>query len=409
MKHRRISAIQLFLLCFIFVSLILPSDCKKRRTRTQTRKPQKNCYEKLGVPTDAHEKVIKKAFRKLALKYHPDKVKEEDREASEAKFKELAHCYEILSDKDQRQKYDASGYNEQFAQQPGGGGGGTFHFEGSFEDIFSNFFGKGNQFGFEDLFRGASGGRTGGSGAGGGFQSFHFGGGGPDFGQQQAGGGPFGGFGGGQQQQNMYGQHHQHSASQRAKKAKREKVYVDLESLMEDSFVTAKTKKFGSIEIEVPKGCPEGQVVKENGVEFEVYTKPHDRFRRGERSHKSDLYMNESITLEQALLGFKLEITAIDGELIEEWIESIPHSKELQVKRKGLSRFGKDSTTRGHLYVHFDVELPVLNEEKKQELKQHLAEYGSWDYSEAKKYRKKQEEREKKRRSRRQSKDKTEL
>lgn len=85
------------LLCIIVIlSLIHNSESAKRRGRQgrQGRKKQKNCYEKLGVPTDAHEKVIKKAFRKLALKYHPDKVKESEREEAEEKFKEYAHCYE---------------------------------------------------------------------------------------------------------------------------------------------------------------------------------------------------------------------------------------------------------------------------------------------------------------------------
>ena len=47
-----------------------------------------------GISTDANDRQIKKAFRKLALKYHPDKVPEAEKEKSEAKFKELAHCYE---------------------------------------------------------------------------------------------------------------------------------------------------------------------------------------------------------------------------------------------------------------------------------------------------------------------------
>merc|ERR1719410_234569 len=103
------------------------------------------------------------------MKYHPDKVKEADREESEAKFKELAHCYEILSDKDQRQKYDASGYNEQFDSNQAGAH--NFKFNGNFEDIFSNFFGHDNQFGFENLFTQTGGGR---GGAGGRNQGFQF-------------------------------------------------------------------------------------------------------------------------------------------------------------------------------------------------------------------------------------------
>eukprot|EP00486_Rosalina_sp_Unknown_P005206 CAMPEP_0201569298 /NCGR_PEP_ID=MMETSP0190_2-20130828/10907_1 /ASSEMBLY_ACC=CAM_ASM_000263 /TAXON_ID=37353 /ORGANISM="Rosalina sp." /LENGTH=404 /DNA_ID=CAMNT_0047991479 /DNA_START=127 /DNA_END=1341 /DNA_ORIENTATION=+ len=397
------------LLCIIIIlSLIHNSESAKRRKsqsrqgrRSQRPKKQKNCYEKLGVPTDAHEKVIKKAFRKLALKYHPDKVKEEEREEAEDKFKELAHCYELLSDKDKRQKYDASGYNEEFAQQGGAGG---FNFQGgSFEDIFGSFFGEGNSFGFDNMF----GGSRGGSGRGGG-ATFSFGG--PDFGQQGGGfgfGGPGGGGGGGgRQQQNMYGGHHQHQP--REKKVKAKKVYVDLENLMDDSFQTVKTKR-GNMEIEIPKGCPDGQIIEERGMKFEIHTRANDNFKRGEKkSDKAHLYKTVSITLEQALLGFDLELMAIDNELIEQHIESIPHSKEYQIKNKGLPRFGAGTTTRGHLYITFEIEIPTLNEEDRESLKSHLEESGGWDYGEARKYREKQLERER-RRNKRRNKDKKEL
>ena len=300
--------------------------------------------------------------------------------------------YIVLSDKEKRQQYDASGYNEEFAQQGGGG----FNFQGgSFEDIFGSFFGKGNSFGFDNLFENSGGGsgRRGGA-------SFSFGG--ADFGQQG------GGFGFGQQQQqqqNMYGGHHQHKPRER--KVKAQKVYVDLENLMEDSFQTVKSKR-GNFEIEIPKGCPDGHIVEERGLKFEIYTKPNDNFKRGEKSHKSDLYHNVSITLEQALLGFDLELMTIDGELIEEHIEVMPHSKQYQIKRKGLPRFGSSATTRGHLYVNFNVEIPKLNGKEREALKSTIEESGGWDYSEARAYRKKQLERER-RRNKRRNKDKTEL
>eukprot|EP01083_Nonionella_stella_P213011 768655_1 len=238
----------------IILCLILSTDAKKskksktkrQRTQRQRQPKQQNCYEKLGVSTDVTDRQIKKAFRKLAMKYHPDKVKENERPEAESKFKELAHCYELLSDKDKRQKYDASGYNEEFAQQ-GGPGGANFHFQGNFEDIFSNFFGKGNSFGFENLFTrsGGSGGSRNGAGFGGdfgGFEGFFGGGDGPQFG--------FGGGGG--EQQNMYGGHHQHAGRQRqrqTKKAKPEatKVYIELENVMEDTFKNVKVKNKGDV------------------------------------------------------------------------------------------------------------------------------------------------------------------
>ena len=80
-------------------------------------------YERLGVPRDADEEAIKKAYRKAALKWHPDRAKEEDREKAEAEFKRVAEAYEVLSDAESRKKYDRFGENwkqgEEFAPPPG--------------------------------------------------------------------------------------------------------------------------------------------------------------------------------------------------------------------------------------------------------------------------------------------------
>ena len=313
--------------------------------------------------------------------------------------------------------YDASGYNEDYAQN-GGAGAGGFHFktgEGmDFSDLFSSFFGG-----------------SGGNGGSGGSFAFNFGG---PSGGGMGGGSPFGfeGFGGPEmggngrsggrgskghqqyQQQNMYGGHHQHQPSQqqRQKQAKPQKVFVDLEALMDDSFHTVTLKKggrsSGTVELEVPKGCPEGHVIEEQGQRFAIHTNPNKDFVRGMRSHKSDLYANVSITLEQALLGFTLELLTIDGELIEEEIESMPHSMEYQIKRKGLPRFDAKATTRGHLYVRFDVQYPTLSAEEKKEMKARQEREGSWDYSEARKYREK-EDKKRLRREQRRNRNKSEL
>lgn len=103
---------------------------------------QRDYYEILGVSRDADQDVIKKAYRKLAMQYHPDKNSEP--EAIE-KFKEAAGAYEILSDAQKRSQYDRFGHAA-FANGRGGGGG----FQDA-EDIFSHF---GDVFG--DLFGGSS-------------------------------------------------------------------------------------------------------------------------------------------------------------------------------------------------------------------------------------------------------------
>lgn len=113
---------------------------------------KRDYYEVLGVSKGAGADEIKKAYRKLALKYHPDK--NPDDKAAEEKFKEAAEAYEVLSDQDKRARYDQFGHAG-MRGGPGGFGGGM-----SMDDIFSQ---------FGDIFGGAFGGGSfGGFGGGGG-------------------------------------------------------------------------------------------------------------------------------------------------------------------------------------------------------------------------------------------------
>ena len=105
---------------------------------------EKDFYAVLGVPQDADEAAIKKAYRKLARKYHPDKNPGDA--AAEKKFKEIGEANSVLSDKEQRQEYDAirqmaRGGARFTAGGPGGAGNGGF--EDIFGDLFGEFFGGG--------------------------------------------------------------------------------------------------------------------------------------------------------------------------------------------------------------------------------------------------------------------------
>lgn len=112
-------------------------------------------YEILGVPRDASQDDVRKAFRKLARKHHPDVA--EDKATAEEKFKEINEAYEVLGDPEKRKKYDSLGANWKHGRDfsPGNGGrsawgdfgdGETedaYHFEGTgFSDFFENFFGR---------------------------------------------------------------------------------------------------------------------------------------------------------------------------------------------------------------------------------------------------------------------------
>lgn len=123
----------------------------------------KDYYRTLGVPEDASQDAIKKAFRDLARKYHPDLAKAEDKAASEKKFKEINEAYEVLKDPEKRKKYDRlgsdwdkyddahdwsrassgpSGFGGFNGEGSGARGGFEYHFGGTgFSDFFERFFG----------------------------------------------------------------------------------------------------------------------------------------------------------------------------------------------------------------------------------------------------------------------------
>ena len=136
----------------------------------------KDYYKILGVEKEATQEEIKKAYRKLALKYHPDR--NPDNKQAEEKFKEITEANEVLSNPDKRKRYDQLGANWKYHDQPGAGGPGmedffsqfggrgggrtTYQYQGDLGDMF------GNIGGFSDFFESFFGGR----GSGG--QSGHF-------------------------------------------------------------------------------------------------------------------------------------------------------------------------------------------------------------------------------------------
>lgn len=132
-------------------------------------------YQTLGVDRSASTEQIKRAYRKLANKHHPDKNKDDPNAAEQ--FAKVSEAYEVLSDRDKRAKYDRlganwkhgdsfappPGYEQHFRQGPGGYGFQSTSGAGEFSDFFEMLFGQASRNGgggasFEDLFAGASGG-----------------------------------------------------------------------------------------------------------------------------------------------------------------------------------------------------------------------------------------------------------
>ena len=120
---------------------------------------QKDYYKILGLSRDAKPKDIKKAYRKLAIKWHPDKNPGD--KVAEEKFKEISEAYEVLSDESKRKQYDLGGnpFGGMGVVEPFGGGGGAQHFSfgnsGSDpREIFKMFFGEEGEDPFAALFGG---------------------------------------------------------------------------------------------------------------------------------------------------------------------------------------------------------------------------------------------------------------
>src|SRR5690554_6028562 len=103
---------------------------------------KRDYYDVLGVTRDTDEKEIKRAYRKLAMKYHPDR--NPDDADAEAKFKEATEAYDVLMDPNKRAAYDQFGHAGVDGQAGGFGGGGA-SFSDIFGDVFGDIFGGGGR------------------------------------------------------------------------------------------------------------------------------------------------------------------------------------------------------------------------------------------------------------------------
>jgi len=301
----------------------------------------KDYYKILGVDKTASTDEIKKAYRKLAMKYHPDR--NPDNKAYEDKFKELTEANEVLSDPEKRKKYDTLGSNwKQYANAGsgfGGAGQGGYHFSGDMNDLF------GNVGGFSDFFESFFG--------GGGFRS--------------AGGrSPFGG------------------ARTRAQRGS------DYESTLNITLEEAhrggerQLKVDGKkIKVKITPGIQEGKRLrlkgmgaqgKSGGERGDLYLKIHITDHPWFERKGDDLYFNLNVDLYSAVLGGKEKIETIDGKRLMVSIDKGTDSgTSLRLRGMGMAK-ADNPNSRGDLFVKVVINVPKKLSKKEIELFEELRE-----------------------------------
>ncbi|XP_057955468.1 uncharacterized protein LOC131149227 [Malania oleifera] len=339
-------------------------------------------YKILQVDRSAKDDDIKKAYRKLAMKWHPDKNIKNKKEA-EAKFKQISEAYEVLSDPQKRTIYDQYGEEGLKGQVPppdagGGHAGASFFSTGdgptrfrfdprNADDIFAEFFGYSSPFG-------GMGSRGGGIREGSGFSSAFFG---DDL---------FGSFGGG-------GGGSVHHAPRKSppieiklpcsleelymgttKKMKISRDIVDAsgKTMPIEEILTIHIKpgwKKGTKITFTEKGNEQPDVIPADIV-FIIDEKPHAVFTREE----NDLVVTQKMSLVEALNGYTVRLTMLDGRSLSILINNVIHPNYEEVVPGEGMPIPKDSKRRGNLRIKFDIKFPAtLTAEQKAGIKKLLA------------------------------------
>ncbi|MDF1815084.1 MAG: DnaJ C-terminal domain-containing protein [Verrucomicrobiales bacterium] len=297
-------------------------------------------YEVLGISRDADPSSIKKAFKKLARKYHPDVA--EDKETAEEKFKEINEAYEVLSDPEKRSKYDRLGkdweHGSDFTPPPGWGGFGSdaggnqyeYHFDGTtgFSDFFENLFG----------------GRSAGD--------------------------PFGAFGGG------------HPGAKGSMSVRGQDIESDLLVSLPEVIHGGERvirlqgrddRKVQTIKVKIPKGVTENQLIRCGGLGGEGYNGGESgdlylrvRYERHPdyRFVGSDIYEDMEIYPWECILGISREVKTPHGKVRIKIAPDTQPGSQLRIRSQGLP---KNDGTIGDLYLVIKMKLPTTVSSEEQE------------------------------------------
>lgn len=346
-------------------------------------------YDVLKVPKSATDDDLKKAYRKLAMKWHPDKNPDKKKEA-EAKFKQVSEAYEVLSDAEKRKIYDQLGEEGLKGQVPpeaaahaAGGPGGAQYFRfnpRNAEDIFSEFFGGASPFGGMGGGMGGMGGmgpgvkvRMGnGMGGMGGMGSQSFGMGGDSFQTMYSDDFGMGGMGGqsfGRQSQRqgpvkappienklMCSLEDLYKGGTRKMKISRQIMDASGKTMTVDELITINIKpgwKKGTKITFPEKGNEQPNTIPADLV-FVVDEKPHETFKRD----GNDLVYNARVSLSEALTDCTVNLKTLDGRSLSINVpEVITPDYTKVVPNEGMPI--KDTGKKGNLKIKFNVKFPA--------------------------------------------------
>lgn len=296
----------------------------------------KDYYKTLGIDKNATADDIKKKYRKLARKYHPDVSEEKN---AEEKFKEVKEAYEVLKDPEKRKAYDTMGSNWQngagFQQQHHGAGGGfEEHFSGGdFSDFFENMFGQGR------------GGQT---------------------------------HGGRRQQRAQRGQDQTSKIDITLEQAFNG---YDVTLSLQDNVVNPNTqqieRKHRSLKVKIPAGVTNGQQIRltkqgakglnggPNGdLYLEIHIKPNSIY----RLENKDIYMQLPITPWESALGAKVEVPTLAGKVGLSIPAGSQSGKKMRLKGRGLP--GK---IPGDQYITLEIHTPKAETDAEKELYKNMS------------------------------------
>lgn len=353
---------------------------------------QQDYYQSLGVDKSASEDEIKKAYRKLAMKYHPDQNK--DNPDAEEKFKEISHAYDVLKDKDKRAAYDRYGAAAFDGSMGGGGGGHAGGFGGmggmgGFSDIFEEMFG-------DMMGGGGRGGAHGGQTRGSDLQY------GLDISLEEA-------YNGAEKTIRVPTWHScdtcDGSGAKKGTKAQTcstcggagrmrvQQGFFTIErtcstcngagSTITDPCTTCsgqgRVRKEKSLKVNIPAGIEHGRRIRlsgegeagvKGGAAGDLYVllsiKPHKFFSRD----GANLHCRVPVSMADAALGGKIDVPTIDGKRAEVKVPAGTQTgQQFRLRGKGMSVLR--SSSHGDMYIELFVETPVnLNGKQKDLLKQ---------------------------------------